>query len=95
MTGDCTLFVEGYKPLIEPDRIEIADGSYLEGIGLSTIKLTLKGSQQQEVTVLDVLYMLKLAINLMSVIQLEDHGIMVATSGSRAMNLLRGGVIIG
>ena len=46
MTGDHTLFVEGYKPLMEPDRIEIADGSYLEGIGLGTIKLTLKGLPQ-------------------------------------------------
>jgi hypothetical protein len=95
MTGDCTLFVEGYKPLMEPDRIEIADGSYLEGIGIGNIKLTLKGSPQQEVTVLDVLYVPNLATNLMSVIQLEDHGIIVATSGSGAMNLLRGGKIIG
>ena len=39
--------------------------------------------------------MLKLVTNLMSVIQLEDHRIIVATSGSRAINLLRGGMIIG
>ena len=31
----------------------------------------------------------------MSVIQLEDHGIIVATSSSRAMNLLCRGMIIG
>jgi hypothetical protein len=43
MTGDYTLFIGGYKPLEEPDRIEIADGTYLEGIGLGTIRLTLKG----------------------------------------------------
>jgi len=95
MTSNCTLFVEGYKPLIEPNRIEIADGSYLEGIGLSPITLTLKGLLQQEITVLDVLYVPKLATNLMFVIQLEDHGIIVATSSSRAINLLRKGEIIG
>jgi hypothetical protein len=95
MTGDCTLFVEGYQPLEDPDQIEIADGTYLEGIGLGPIKFTLKGLPQQEITVSDVLYVPKLATNLMSVIQLEDHGITVATSGSRAMNLLCGGKIIG
>jgi hypothetical protein len=69
----------------------------LEGISLSNIKLTLKGlrSLQREVTVSDVLYVPKLATNLMSVIQLEDHGIIVATSGSGAMNLLREGKVIG
>ena len=95
ITSNCTLFVEGYKPLIEPDRIEIADGSYLEGIGLGPITLTLKGPPRQEITVLDVLYVSKLATNLMFVIQLEDHRIIVATSGSRAINLLRKGKIIG
>jgi hypothetical protein len=95
MTGDCTLFAQGYQPLEDPDQIEIADGTYLEGIGLGPIKFTLKGLPQREITVSDVLYVPKLATNLMSVIQLEDHGITVATSGSGAMNLLCGGKIIG
>ena len=95
MTGDCTLFVDGYQPLVEPDRIEIADGSCLEGIGLGMIKLTLRGLPQQEVTVSNVLYVPKLATNLMSVTQLEDRGITVATSGSGAMNLLYKGKVIG
>jgi hypothetical protein len=95
MTGDCTLFVGGYRPLEEPDRVEIADGPYLEGIGLGTIKLTLKGLPQREITVSDVLYVPKLATNLMSVIQLEDRGITIATSGSGSMNLLRNGKVIG
>ncbi len=46
MTGDCTLFINGYQPFKEPDRIEIVDGTYLEGIGLGTIRLTLKGFLQ-------------------------------------------------
>jgi hypothetical protein len=30
MTGGCTLFVDGYWPLEEPDRIDVADRTYLE-----------------------------------------------------------------
>jgi hypothetical protein len=95
MTGDCTLFVEGYQPLEQADCIEIADRTFLEGIGLGTIKLTLKGICQQEITVSDVLYIPKLATNLMSVIQLEDCSITIATSSSGAMNLLCKGKVIG
>ena len=42
-----------------------------------------------------MLYVPKLATNLMSVTQLEDRGITVATSGSRAMNLLYKSKVIG
>ncbi len=35
-----------------------------------------------------MLYVLKLATNLISVIQLEEHGITIATNGSGVMDLL-------
>ncbi len=95
MTGDCTLFINGYQPLKEPDWIEIVDGTYLEGVGLGTIRLTLKDFLQRDITVSNMLYVLKLATNLMSIIQLEERSITIATSGSRVMDLLFRGKTVG
>ncbi len=95
MTDDCTLFINGYQSLKEPNCIKIADGSYMESVRLGTIRLTLKGFPQQDVTVLNMLYVLKLVTNLMSIIQLEECSIAIATNSLEAMNLLYKGKMVG
>jgi hypothetical protein len=62
-----------YVKLVRPRRVKVASGSYIYGIGLGnvTIQVFTDKLEVQQLTLKDVLYMLQLAGNLISVAQLQ------------------------
>jgi hypothetical protein len=71
MTYSREVFDE-YVKLVKPRKVKVASGSYIYGIGLGnvTIRVFIDKLETKELTLTNVLYVLELAKNLISMAQL-------------------------
>ena len=88
MTYYRDVFVEYYR-LNEPVIINTASGAQLQGIAEGTIALrVLRDGEYRPVTLTGVLHVLGLLGSLILVLQLQDHGVTVATEATPGKGLV-------
>ena len=81
MTFSREAFADDYTHLTEPVQVKTASGAVIPGIGTGnvSIRIALNG-ELRTIQLTDVLYVPKIAGNLISVTQLQDRGISVRTT---------------